>query len=584
MPSDLQPVTSRAPSKIESWIVQPDFIFRAGLFLILALYLRTLAFDFVYDDLFIPISPLIQSWHGLIGAFQSDIFAIGGQAGSSYYRPLDLVFFVVVPRLTSGTPAWFHLATLLIALTVYVLSYVFGRLFFENDRLAALTSVLFALHPSKVESIAWIGSGACDGQAAIYFFAVLICYLKWWNTRKTSWLLGSVAAFCCALFTKETMVVVPGLLVLHCFLHVRQGAKLRTATWIGSSYLIVIAVYLFARRLVLKLLPHTNLSVRPTFTLVNLWSAPAATWWYVKRLFFPSGLSILYDWTEVISPSWRNFGLPLFGLLVIAALLAWAWYRTRSWRLLFLSAWFVLTLGPPIALSPGVTVHDRYLYLPSYAFCALLGFGIIRVANRWPQWRLLAPACAVLLIAAWSVSTWHESSYWDNSLSLWGRAVEIAPHNVNARVEFARLLSETNEPAALRVFDDGLRLLPDSPGLWRSRGLLLYNAGAYEEARTSLLHSLDASARFSANPGGEPLDVKYGRATVAFFLGQIDMIEGNPTAADPWLRMALSLVPENVDYERAMVANLRKQGLDAEASKYQKLVDELIASTTMKKH
>ena len=577
MPSQLNPPASSSlsiskPQTFDAWIGRPDMIFRAGMVLIVALYLRTILFDFVYDDLTIPLSPWIQSWHGMIDVFKHGIFAVGAQAASSYYRPLATAFIVLVARATPGTPGWFHLAALIIELVVYVLSYSFGRLFFEDDRLAALTAVLFALHPTKVETIAWIGSSGCDGQAAIYFFAVLICYLKWWKSRKPAWMLASVVSFAAAMFTKETMVVLPLLVATHYFLVSARGKKWSTAS-VVSPYAVVLALYAIARHAVIKPLPQSSIAVQPILTAVNLWSAPSATWWYLKQLLFPYRLSILYDWTPVPGPSLQRFALPLAALLTVALAAAWILWRGRSWRTAFLTVWFVLTLAPPILMAPGVTVHDRYLQLPSYSFCALIAYCLLWTTMKRPQWRAATVAVTLLIVAAWSVGSWHESGYWDNSVTLWSRAVQVAPHNVNARVELARLYASNDIPAAIRVLDDGIRLLPESPGLWRTRGLLQFNAGEYAEARTSLLHALEVSARFSREANGEPTDVTFGRATAAFFLGQIDFVAGDYGSADRWLRTALDIDPDNPDYARVMVTNLRKLGQDAEADRYQKVVE-----------
>ena len=64
-------------------------------------------------------------------------------------------------------------------MAVVILAYVFGRHLFGDERLALLTAVLFGLHPSKVESVAWIGSSNVDGLGAVFFFASLITFFKW---------------------------------------------------------------------------------------------------------------------------------------------------------------------------------------------------------------------------------------------------------------------------------------------------------------------------------------------------------------------------------------------------------------------
>ncbi len=581
-PSPGAATTARKPTQVIDWLLQPKILFRAGLLLVLCLYIRAVGFDFVYDDLMIPVSPWIQSWHGVIDAFKIDVFGTGGQSQTSYYRPLASALTVIVARLTAVSPAWFHLVSILIGLMAYVAAYLFGREFFNDDATAALTAILFAVHPTKVETTAWNGSAFCDGQAAIYFFAVLICYLRWWKCRKPPWILGSALFFLAAIFTKETMIVLPVLIAVHALLVGERGTKLRTAVLLMIPYAVVASGYWFARRAVLRPLANSSIAVQPTFTLVNFWSAPIAFWWYVKELVFPYKLAILYDSMVVRQPSLRAFWLPLVGIVALGIVALWAWRRSRSWRLLFLTAWFVLALGPAIAMSPMVTVHDRYLQLAAYPFCALPAGALLWVERHRIAWRWAAAALSLLLIAAWSLSTWHEVGFWDNSMALWSRAVQVAPRNINARVELARLYATDNVAGALRVLDDGLQWVPTSPGLWRMRGLLLFNAGSYEDARASLRKSLEVSEAFGANPQSMPTDVKYGRATAAFYLGQIEMIEGRPKAADAWLRTAIAIDPTNLDYERAMVENLRKEGLHEEADRQQKFFDQLVQATTMK--
>lgn len=347
-------------------------------------------------------------------------------------------------------------------------------------------------------------------------------------------------------------------------------------------YVIGAAVYMLARHAALQRpLPRASIAIKPQFTLVNLWSAPEAFCWYLKKLVFPSSLSILHDSITVQQFSARGFLLPLFVLVLITAAVIWAWRKTHSWQLLFLAAWFVLTLAPAVAMSPLVTVHDRYLQLAVYPFCALLVYAISWLArNHGRQWA--AVGIALVFIAAWSVSTWHESGFWDNSMSLWTRAVQVAPHNINARFELARLHAVNDVPTAIRVLDDGLRYVPASPGLWRTRGLLLFNAGRLEESRASLMKTLEVSARFAVTQQ-EPTDVKYGRADAAFYLGEIEMLEGRPDSADPWLRMALSINPENVDYNTVMIANLKRRGLKDEAAKLEDDFDRNIAASNTKR-
>src|SRR5581483_5310688 len=139
--------------------LSPGLLLRLGLLLVIALYLQDLRFEFVYDDLMIPVSPLNQSWHGILDSFTHDVFSAMGER-STYYRPIATALSAAIALLTPGTSAWFHLAAILIHIALCLVAFTFTRLLWKNDLFAVLTTLLFALHPSKVECIAWVGSAA----------------------------------------------------------------------------------------------------------------------------------------------------------------------------------------------------------------------------------------------------------------------------------------------------------------------------------------------------------------------------------------------------------------------------------------
>ncbi|HEY3930258.1 MAG TPA: hypothetical protein VGL89_17935 [Candidatus Koribacter sp.] len=559
----------------------PGLLLRFGLLLIFCLYLRDLRFEFVYDDLMIPISPYNQSWHSVLQTFTNDVFSAMGER-TTYYRPIATALGASIALLTPGTSAWFHLAAILIHIALCVICFYFTRLLWNDDRFALLTTMLFALHPTKVECVAWVGSSLCDAQAAIYFFLVLTFYLHWFASRRAAWLCASCAIFLFAIFTKETMIVLPVLVAVHWVLNTAPGRRLGGMLALLSPYIAITGFYLFVRHLFVKPLPEASNAIHASFNLSNIYSAPSAFFWYVQRLFYPHDLAILYDWKAIERPDFFAFILPLIGGLAFIALIFLAWRQTCSWKLLFFAAWFILTLGPVIALAPSVTVHDRYLELASYPFCALIAAAILRFANSF---RRGAIVFAFLLLAAYSVSTFHEASYWHDSFSLWGRAVQVAPRNVIARSELARLYAVSNPPnyaKSVAILDDGLRLLPDSPGLWRTRGLFLFNAGDYNGSSLSLHRSLVAADDYLHAHGSEPPDVHYGRATAEFFLGQIELVKGNAAAADTWLRKATRIEPDNVNFQQGMITALRKQGKTEEADQHEKIIRDLVERSTMK--
>jgi 4-amino-4-deoxy-L-arabinose transferase-like glycosyltransferase len=202
-------------SRIAAALVSESWLTRLALILIFALYVRAIGFAPVYDDNL--ITPW-NSWRDVPKFFTHDIFGYGGSAHSVYYRPLAMTWGFMLAHCTGGAPGWLHLGAILVHLAVVVLAYAFGRRLFGDWRLALLTAVLFGLHPSKVESVAWIGSSTVDGLAALFFFASLIAFLKWRETLSSRWMIASVALFAGAMFTKETMVFIPILIAVYLWL------------------------------------------------------------------------------------------------------------------------------------------------------------------------------------------------------------------------------------------------------------------------------------------------------------------------------------------------------------------------------
>ena len=139
--------------------------------------MRTIGFAPVYDDN--VISPWSGGWSDVPKFFTHDIFGSNTGAHSVYYRPLAMLWGFLVSEFTGGAPGWLHLSAIFLHLAVVALAYVFGRRLFGDARLALLTALLFGLHPSKVESVAWIGSSCVDGLGGVFFFASLIAFLKW---------------------------------------------------------------------------------------------------------------------------------------------------------------------------------------------------------------------------------------------------------------------------------------------------------------------------------------------------------------------------------------------------------------------
>jgi hypothetical protein len=540
---------------------------RLSLLLLTALYLRTISYGFVYDDLGIVFTQW-KGWKAIGPLFLHDIFATAQGAGSSYYRPLASVWVLVLFHWTGGRPGWYHLAAVVIHLIAFCLAYVFGRYLFRSEWMALLTALLFCLHPSKVEAVAWIGSAGCDGMGAIFFFASLICYLKWHEAGGKGWLTGTVALYAGCVFTKETLAVLPGLVAAHLWFAENAKSRVRKALFLMVPYAVVLAGYFVMRHIALT--PHVAASaiappyLKPSFTATNLWSAPLAFWWYVKHLLWPTGLSVMYDSIIVTKPTLWNFVLPAFGLLLATALGGWLWWRYRSLETSFTVIFFLLTIAPYVVLAPMAQEHDRYLYLVSYPFAALVAWLLLKL-NRIPA---NARYCmGVLIVALWAFSSWHETGYWADNLSLWQRANVVAANEIRPKwVLASEYMVAGDEAAASRTIDEGLRLHPDSPYLMHTRAAILEQNGDLPAAR------LWFEKEFAADKVGNLKPIS------AMKIGEIAMKQQNYVEAERWYRTAVTLAPNESGYRAGLARALRIQGREAEAREQDRLASQSAAA------
>jgi tetratricopeptide (TPR) repeat protein len=560
------PAAALSPWKrIGAALLSEYWLVRLSIVLIFGLYVRTIGFAPVYDDNIIG-PPL--SLRDIPLFFTHDIFGLEGTAHSVYYRPLAQTYGLLLTLATGGLPGWLHLGAMFLHLAVFYLAYRFGRHLFGDYRLALLTALLFALHPTKVESVAWIGSSCVDGLGGVFFFACMIMIVRW-REKPSGWLLAASVAFCtCAIFTKETMVCIPVLIAVYLWLTLPPDGRIVRILKTALPYGVVTAVYLAIRHVVIAPPSNRVEYSYPTYTLNNLWTAPYAIWWYLRHLSMPWGLSVEYTSRILHRPGLYEFVLPAVALLLLLAAGIWLWSRWRSPVAAFLMFWFVLTLAPPVIVAPMVSEHDRYLYFTAYAFCALVAWASLRLGGLWAKAPYIVALCVVFL---WSGLTWHEMGYWDCDKTLWSRVLETSPSQSKAIIQMAQIYCEEGDSAkALDLLNEGLRYYPTSPRFWLERARTLNDASRFEEARTSYLKVMQLTEPVGGRPVGTQVSTN-ARAMAAHQLAIMDLKANNLVEAESYARTAVDSNPEAVSYHTTLSEILGAEGRRDEAEAESKL-------------
>jgi protein O-mannosyl-transferase len=487
-----------------------------------AVYLPSLANGFAYDDVAI-IARDVRVTDGRLGEILR-----GGywhDTGTATYRPLVTLSYALDWRVSSGSPAWFHLVNAVWHGAVSALLLLLLGRIGASVAIAALGAALFAVHPVHVEAVANT-VGRAELMAAVFMLAAAVLWTRApRQARRPGGLLVLLALFMFALLSKESAVVLPGLLVLIDVARRRVrpgrvGAWLRSRARPLASLTAALLLYFAARALILGTLTPENLD--PTLEVLSsplhrFYTALQAWPQYARLLFYPRTLLADYGPRIMMPATTPAFlvtaGFALLSFCVLGGLLAWERGRPHAAAALL---WFPIAIMPVSNLiAPiGVLVAERTLYVPSVA----LSLSVVAVASRitFHQQRratLLAAAIAVLLLAALAARSVVRIADWKSTESIFAALLRDRPDAFRGVWHIARVaVSRGDIPTALRHYSDAVALWP-----YRQRLIMeaAYNANVGGNSAWSHRLSDHALERW-------PDDLSMRRLKAALLLDQQD--------------------------------------------------------------
>jgi Tfp pilus assembly protein PilF len=323
---------------------------------------------------------------------------------------------------------------------------------------AAFAAAVFALHPQRVESVAWIAERK-DVLSGLCFFATLGLYAR--HVSKPSAARGAalLGAACLGLLSKAMLVTLP--LVLLCVdlwpLRRLQSladlpARAREKLPIAALCAAFAGVALFAQMGGRSFAPLDVLPIGDR--VANALVAPLL---YLRDCLWPARLAVLYPHPRDSLPLWQ----PLAATAVLCAVSAWTLRQARP-RPFFLAGWlwFLVMLLPVIGLvQVGVQARaDRYTYLPLVGPVVAATWGIADAcAGRWVARAL--PVAAAACLAALALATRTTLAYWTDDATLFARAAAVTTDNAIAYANWGNALD--SDPARQRaLFERALAIEP----------------------------------------------------------------------------------------------------------------------------
>ena len=451
-----------------------------------AVFSPTLHHQFVNydDDLYVYDNPVVArglTWQGVAWAFGIHVVN---------WHPLTWLSHMLDCQLYGLHPWGHHLTNILLHTATVVCLFLVLREMTGALWRGAFVAAVFAVHPLRVESVAWVAERK-DVLSGLFLVLTIWAYARYARHPGSPWRYSLVLLlFALGLMSKPMLVTLPLLLLLLDYWPLgREGnvrrLMLEKLPLLALSVAVCAITYLAQSKAV-----HSG----GVFTLqARLANAVVSGVIYLRQMFWPSGLAVLYPFPASLTPVWQWAGA--FLLLAALSILAWMQRRTRPW-LLAGWLWHWLMLLPVLGLiQVGRQAHaDRYTYLPQ--------IGLI-IALTWLLAELLAGRAALgslmaAAIAALAVCACRQEAFWQDSETLWQRALACTRDNELAHTNLGAFYAKQGRSAeAIAQYREALRLNPDSPTANSDLAAQLLAQGKVDEAIALCRRALKARPDFA---------------------------------------------------------------------------------------
>ena len=372
-----------------------------------ALYSTSLYFEFVWDD-----NAYIQENFRIQALDWIHIKSFWTKTYLGHFAPLHHQLLAIIYHFAEYTPFLYHLVNVLLHMACIGMAFAVVKKL-ESGICAFLACILYAVHPTNVETVAWV-SESKSILAFLFFLLSFWFYMRFRDSGQNIFLAFSLLLYVCSGLTKINTVVAPAVFV---FYEYRSAASIKKYPWRTVSLFFLTSLALTAAHLqafgenveMLDGVPYHSFAVR----LMNF---PLLLSFYLDTMIAPYNLSAWELFPVQESFNWI-VALGWAGLVLIFVLLSRAHRRTQFWSL-----WILVFLLPVLQIVPfPVWVADRYLYIPLLGGCALMAMAVCNVwqssARPSMRWAIGSTTACIVILLAWK--THAQLPVWRDDLSLW---------------------------------------------------------------------------------------------------------------------------------------------------------------------
>jgi tetratricopeptide (TPR) repeat protein len=386
-----------------------------------AVFGQTFGHQFInYDDpLYVYDNPHVRTglnWHGVVWAFT--------HVHSQNWHPLTTLSHMLDCQLFGLNPGAHHLVNVFWHTIAALLLFILLQQMTSRVWMSAFVATVFAIHPLRVESVAWIAERK-DVLSGFFFMLTMMAYFNWTRTPTVGRYVTMSILFACGLMAKPMLVTVPLVLLLLDYWPLGRFKESAIANLVIEK----IPLLALSAGSIVATLWAQNFALGSTDFLPLRWriaNALFSYFEYIRQMFWPIDLIPFYVHPENRLEPWR--------LILAIAVLIWVTgiAIARSRRNPYLIAgwlWYLIMLIPVIGIvQVGLQGHaDRYTYLPQVGLYIALAWMTLDLTKSWRARKLILSSAASLTVAALSILSWKQTAHWRDTETLWRHTLAVTP-------------------------------------------------------------------------------------------------------------------------------------------------------------
>ena len=457
----------------------------------LAIYSRVLYFDFTnYDD---P-DYVTENAHVRTGMSLRNFGWALTSSHSDNWHPVTWMSHMLDCQIYGLKPAGHHLTNVLFHAVNAVLLFELLRRMTGALWRSAIVAALFAWHPLRVESVAWI-SERKDVLSAFFGLLTIWAYIRFaeeskiQNPKSKIFYASALVLFALGLMAKPMLVTLPFVLLLVDYCPLSRASLALRLLLEKIPFFLLSAT----SSLVTFLVQRNGGAVMTTRNLPmteRIENAAISYCRYLGKAFWPADLSIFYP-----RPAHWPIGIviPCVAVLLAISVAVLVLRRRQPW-LPVGWFWFLGTLVPVIGLVQvgDQSMADRYTYIPEMGLLVMFVWSVadfVESRRGMHQAAIMVTAAIILICAA---LTWVQIGYWQDTETLFQHALTVTPNNYAATWHLGDFYADHHSPAdAMEMYR---RTLEVAPGCFQARnnlGKLLLAQGHLPEAMTQFKKTIE---------------------------------------------------------------------------------------------